>query len=388
MSGVLAALPVIVHTWPWKHCAEAGWRVLAEGGSALDSAEAAAKVAEEDFSIDSVGPGHHPDTTGARDISKCCETSRSAPFLRLLPLEQVQETFWLKAHKRLPMQARRRLMGCSSTPTPWPSQRSELCVRCVRLLSVQLLPCRRDGDKQTKSVGPRKTSHGSVHWRCASRIQVSSAVAAARLVMRHTKHTLLVGSQVWRYTTETRQSTPDEALTPALISPAGHRLCHHFRRAAEDTAQLLREHSGLPPVARPAVPGADEWEELCFAPAPAPRKHITVTDSVPRTLVPSPQPNYYAETTPPQNASCGPFAPLGEAPPPPQAPPAPAPEAASAAAVPPWQLRALAAASGTGRADSERPRLSPDMHDTVSVLAIDARCVRTPHSPRGRNPRP
>ena len=49
---------------PWTQCAEAGWAVLAGGGSAVDAVVAAASTAEADASVDSVGFGAHPDSNG------------------------------------------------------------------------------------------------------------------------------------------------------------------------------------------------------------------------------------------------------------------------------------------------------------------------------------
>lgn len=112
-------------------------------------------------------------------------------------------------------------------------------------------------------------------------------------------------------------------------------------------------------------------------------------------MYPRPQPNYYADTSPPQDASCGPYTPADESPPPPQAPPpAPAdwsqaqrlrlsgPDAGRAVALGTEKVAARRAALATTAAVGsrvERPRLSPEMHDTISALTVDARRERDCH---------
>jgi N4-(beta-N-acetylglucosaminyl)-L-asparaginase len=62
-----ASLPLIIHTWPWRLAADAGYAVLAAeggGGSPLDAVQAAAAAAEAARCDGTVGPGGSPDEGG------------------------------------------------------------------------------------------------------------------------------------------------------------------------------------------------------------------------------------------------------------------------------------------------------------------------------------
>jgi isoaspartyl peptidase/L-asparaginase-like protein (Ntn-hydrolase superfamily) len=63
------ARPVIVATWKFGRIAvEAGWKVLARGGRALDAVEAGACAVEDDPSVDSVGTGGLPNRDGVVEL--------------------------------------------------------------------------------------------------------------------------------------------------------------------------------------------------------------------------------------------------------------------------------------------------------------------------------
>ena len=60
---------VVVATWDFGlTCVEEGLRTLGEGGSALDAVEQAARVAEEDISVGSVGRGGAPNRDGIVEL--------------------------------------------------------------------------------------------------------------------------------------------------------------------------------------------------------------------------------------------------------------------------------------------------------------------------------
>lgn len=57
--------PIILSTWHFGQAAnEAGWKILSTGGTALDAVEAAARHAEADPAVTSVGRGGFPDASG------------------------------------------------------------------------------------------------------------------------------------------------------------------------------------------------------------------------------------------------------------------------------------------------------------------------------------
>lgn len=65
LAKTSAATPVIVSTWDFGVSANApGWQRLADGGSALDAVEAAARLAERDSGGVTVGYGGYPDREG------------------------------------------------------------------------------------------------------------------------------------------------------------------------------------------------------------------------------------------------------------------------------------------------------------------------------------
>lgn len=58
-------MKAIIATWPFGlKAVESGWRILREGGSALDAVETAIRVVENDFSNRSVGLGGYPNIAG------------------------------------------------------------------------------------------------------------------------------------------------------------------------------------------------------------------------------------------------------------------------------------------------------------------------------------
>ena len=65
MSDEPAKFPLVVSTWSFGMPAnEVAWRVLSAGGNALDAVEAGVTSCEEDPSVDSVGWGGLPDSSG------------------------------------------------------------------------------------------------------------------------------------------------------------------------------------------------------------------------------------------------------------------------------------------------------------------------------------
>jgi N4-(beta-N-acetylglucosaminyl)-L-asparaginase len=65
MSDAPARFPLVVSTWSFGMPAnEVAWQVLSGGGSALDAVEAGVTSCEEDPSVDSVGWGGLPDSSG------------------------------------------------------------------------------------------------------------------------------------------------------------------------------------------------------------------------------------------------------------------------------------------------------------------------------------
>ena len=82
---------LVVHTWPWKQCADSAAEVLSRGGSALDAAVAGASVAEQDASIDSVGGGAHPDASGEPTLDAAVMCGRTMRIGAVGALRSVQQ---------------------------------------------------------------------------------------------------------------------------------------------------------------------------------------------------------------------------------------------------------------------------------------------------------
>ena len=73
-----AAKWMVVHTWPWTQCADASAVVLEQGGSAMDALVAGLSVAELDLSVDSVGFGAHPDSSGEPTLDAAVMDGKTA----------------------------------------------------------------------------------------------------------------------------------------------------------------------------------------------------------------------------------------------------------------------------------------------------------------------
>lgn len=70
--------PLVISTWEHGLAAnEAAWKVLSEGGSALDAAEQGVRVTESDMSNRSVGLGGRPDRDGHVTLDACIMDERS-----------------------------------------------------------------------------------------------------------------------------------------------------------------------------------------------------------------------------------------------------------------------------------------------------------------------
>lgn len=64
--------PVVVSTWQHGMAAnKAAWKILSEGGTALDAAEAGVKVTEADPEVRTVGLGGYPDRDGHVTLDAC-----------------------------------------------------------------------------------------------------------------------------------------------------------------------------------------------------------------------------------------------------------------------------------------------------------------------------
>ncbi len=83
-SGALARpmesgkeLPVVVSTWNFGMAAnEAAWKILEDGGYALDAVEAGARIPEADPAVISVGYGGLPDSQGKVTLDACVMDER------------------------------------------------------------------------------------------------------------------------------------------------------------------------------------------------------------------------------------------------------------------------------------------------------------------------
>ena len=82
--------PVIISTWPFGVPAnDAGWKVLAAGGSPLDAAIAGVQVAELDPSVRSVGLGGRPNAAGVVQLDACVMDGKTAGIGAVASLEGV-----------------------------------------------------------------------------------------------------------------------------------------------------------------------------------------------------------------------------------------------------------------------------------------------------------
>ncbi|GAB2687387.1 N(4)-(beta-N-acetylglucosaminyl)-L-asparaginase [Mucilaginibacter koreensis] len=73
-SGLLpvAGGPIVISTWGFGVAANQGaWKVLKNGGRALDAVEAGVRVTESDLSNHTVGPGGYPDRDGHVTLDAC-----------------------------------------------------------------------------------------------------------------------------------------------------------------------------------------------------------------------------------------------------------------------------------------------------------------------------
>src|SRR5436190_17610198 len=65
-------IPVLISTWSFaKRGHDAAWAALAAGGSSLDAVEKVCQVVEADHSVDSVGFGGLPDSSGHVSLDGC-----------------------------------------------------------------------------------------------------------------------------------------------------------------------------------------------------------------------------------------------------------------------------------------------------------------------------
>ena len=66
--------PIVVSTWDHGEAAnEAAWKILANNGRAVDSAEACVRVTEADPSVTTVGFGGFPDRDGNVTLDACIQ---------------------------------------------------------------------------------------------------------------------------------------------------------------------------------------------------------------------------------------------------------------------------------------------------------------------------
>lgn len=63
--------PIVISTWNNREANEAAWKVLQEGGPALDAVEAGARIPEQDPDDHSVGLGGWPDREGHVTLDAC-----------------------------------------------------------------------------------------------------------------------------------------------------------------------------------------------------------------------------------------------------------------------------------------------------------------------------
>ena len=71
-DGATANFPVVISTWRHGLAAnEAAWKVLSEGGRALDAVETGVRVSESDPAVASVGKGGLPDASGQVSLDAC-----------------------------------------------------------------------------------------------------------------------------------------------------------------------------------------------------------------------------------------------------------------------------------------------------------------------------
>lgn len=65
------AFPVVIATWENQEAADAAWRILSQGGRALDAVEAGARIPEANPKDTSVGYGGFPDRDGKVTLDAC-----------------------------------------------------------------------------------------------------------------------------------------------------------------------------------------------------------------------------------------------------------------------------------------------------------------------------
>ncbi len=69
--------PIVISTWNFgKHANKKAWKVLSEGGSALDAVEAGVRVPEGDPDVRTVGYGGRPDRDGNVTLDACIMDGR------------------------------------------------------------------------------------------------------------------------------------------------------------------------------------------------------------------------------------------------------------------------------------------------------------------------
>ncbi len=83
--------PLIVATWRFGPIAvEAGWRILRDGGTALDAVEAGARAVEDDPSVDSVGYGGLPNAEGVVELDACIMDGTTLGFGAVAALRRIR----------------------------------------------------------------------------------------------------------------------------------------------------------------------------------------------------------------------------------------------------------------------------------------------------------
>ncbi|MCX7045523.1 MAG: N(4)-(beta-N-acetylglucosaminyl)-L-asparaginase [Candidatus Sumerlaeota bacterium] len=90
MSRLLPS-PLILSTWEFGLRAnEAGWRILARSGKALDAVEATATAAEDDPKINTVGYGGYPNEDGVVQLDAALIDGKSGRMGAVLALEGIR----------------------------------------------------------------------------------------------------------------------------------------------------------------------------------------------------------------------------------------------------------------------------------------------------------
>ena len=82
--------PIVVSTWPHGQRANVdAWRVLSEGGSAMDAVVAGVSVAERDPQVHSVGLGGHPNAEGVVELDAAVMDGRTLGYGAVAGLQRV-----------------------------------------------------------------------------------------------------------------------------------------------------------------------------------------------------------------------------------------------------------------------------------------------------------